>query len=370
MIIGNKTSLRFLTIDLLVILLCYGCAGPTTPLGAPWATSSADVTNGPLSFMASIFKTSETHIRFQPSRQVLHGAAPMKIIIEDLSGIKPNYRLVVRHNGLDVTSSFLKQSETIYQDGGRRLVVKVPVVRLSAKKDHLIEVVYGGQSNFTAYSRYDVPECSAFGNSKTLISTDGFKPDPYLLGLIEESSKQMGVSPTLTAALVAQESGFDPHTVSWAKAIGLTQITPIAEDEILKTYAQWPRYPGLNTMPAPWVKLMVLSRQANEENEWRLDARRSLQGGLVFLQLLSERWSTKENQQRIKELFNNPEVAHSRLVLASYNSGYSRVWSALNRHGVNWIAAPELKEARNYVNRVFSYCHHFSEAEVIYESET
>jgi hypothetical protein len=35
------------------------------------------------------------------------------------------------------------------------------------------------------------------------------------------------------------------------------------------------------------------------------------------------------------------------------------VIQAINRDGAAWLSAPELKEARRYVNRIFSFCDAF-----------
>jgi soluble lytic murein transglycosylase-like protein len=55
------------------------------------------------------------------------------------------------------------------------------------------------------------------------------------------------------------------------------------------------------------------------------------------------------------------EAERTKLLLASYNSGYARVLTALRTYGKNWITSPELHEARRYVNRISSYCDYFSQ---------
>ena len=354
-----------------------GCAGPSTPLGAPWATDSSQVKNGPLSFIASIFKISgrkpdamAANIRIYPQRQILHRPSPMTVVVEDLGGIRANYKLVVRYNGLDVTPSFLRQANLDFSDDGKHLVIQVPTIRLTPQRDHLIEVVYGSGSTLNAYARLAPPTCKAVDRQKTIVTTEKFEPTNELLSLIKDISKQTGFSAAFTAALIAQESGFDPSSVSWARAIGLTQVTPIADQELGKTNSDWPRYPGINDMSQPWIKMLVLTGTANEQNEWRLNPRRSIQGGLNYAHLLLDRWRTGENTDKIRAAFEDPDSETTKLVLASYHSGYARVNSAFTRLGRSWLTAPELKEARKYVNRVFSFCDHFSHGEAEYESET
>lgn len=338
-------------------MLLSGCAGPATPLGAPWATTSDDVKNGPLSFIASLFEHGASNIKFDPPHQVLHGPSPLKITITDPKGIKSNYKLVVRHNGLDVTTSFLRQATTTVRKD--RIVLDLPVLRLPPERDHLIEVIYGVSTDLAAYARYETPLCRAYDQNR-IQRLNGFNPGLRMVDLINKISKTKGFSPAFTAAVIAQESSFNPRTVSWAKAIGLTQITPVAEDEIVTEYAGWPRYPGINELPAMFVKALVLSGNANPTNEWRLEPGMSIHGGLTYMQRLVERWNTPENMARIRSSFPDPDEALTRLVLASYNSGYTRVYNAFIRHGSAWITAPELKEARKYVNRISSFCDYFS----------
>lgn len=346
-----------IAVSILATLLSMGCAGPSTPLGAPWATSSSDVRNGPLSFIASLFDGRRSTISFLPARQNLHGAAPMTVVVRDPAGVRSNYKLVVRHNGLDITTSFMRQADVTV--AGDALFLRVPLVRLPADREHLIEVVYGSASGLNAYARYEPPLCNAFG-SRELASVDGFSPSRRTLEEIRRQSRTHKLSPAFTAGLIAQESGFNPRTVSWAKAIGLTQVTALAEQEIATQNSDWPRYPGINELPALFVQALVLSGHANSGNEWRLDPTRSIDGGLTYLSRLASRWSEPENIERVKSLTNDVDAELTRLVLASYNSGFARVAQALSRHGANWLAAPELREARKYVNRIVSYCDSFS----------
>lgn len=358
-----------------VLLFLAGCAGPSTPLGAPWITEASQIRSSSFSYVADLLRSSETQVRFMPGHQVLHGPSPWTILVDDPAGFKQGYKLSVRHNGIDVTQSFLRQASISENNGGKQLVIQVPVIRLSPKTENLIEVAYGGHSaGANAYSKFKPPHCQLF-EQKKLTTTLGFKPDADLLGLIDRLSKQNGFNPSFTAALIAQESSFNPRTVSWAKAIGLMQMTPVAEDEVLshvpRSLMRWPRYPGLNEMSSIWVKTLILSGQVNALNEWRLDSERSIIGGLAYAEILLERWSTPENMSRIRELFSDRDVEYTKLVLASYNSGYTRVFSALNKYGQSWLASPELAEARYYVNRIFSYCDHFAEfEEVDNENET
>jgi len=349
--------------------LFSGCAGPTTPLGAPWATNSAQLKGGPLSFLSSLFDRpgNPTSIRFSPNHQVLHGRSPLNVRINDAHGIKENYRVIVRHNGIDVTGSFLRRARVSRTP--TQLDLYVPAVRIPPTKDHLIEVLYGATGpgdhvTMDTYARYEAPICRAFEVNR-IRHTGSFTPPRELLQLIEGLSLDAGLNPALTTGLIAQESAFNPKSVSWARAIGLMQMTPVAEDEVKTEVNNWPRYPGINAFPIPWVKFLIASGHVHAENEWRLDNERSIRGGLAFAVKLASRLSAPENIERIRSTFPDPDIAYTKLLLASYNSGYSRVWGAFSRLGPNWLKAPELNEARRYVNRVFSYCDHFTDSQEI-----
>lgn len=358
---GNRTRNTIITFLLTSLVggTQLGCAGPTTPLGAPWATEPEQLRSGPIAFIASLFQGGSTEIRFEPGRQVLHGPSPMRIVIDDHVGVKSNYKLVVRHNGIDVTPSFLRQANINVEP--KRITIELPVVRLAPTRDHLIEVIYhSGALGRSAYARYEPPVCDLRA-ADSIRSTEGFKASQQLLTQIRDISKSHRINPAFTAGLIAQESSFNPNTVSWAKAIGLTQVTPVAEHEIVSRYEKWPRYPGINELPAVFVKALVASGHANESNEWRLNTGLSIRGGLTYADQLASRWATPENFSRIKQLFPDADAELTRLVLASYNSGFTRVSTALSRQGGTWLSAPELKEARNYVGRISSLCYHFKE---------
>jgi len=58
-------------------------------------------------------------------------------------------------------------------------------------------------------------------------------PIPYL-DLLSEAARRQGANPLLLAALVRQESGFNPHARSSAGALGLAQIMPETGQEIAR----------------------------------------------------------------------------------------------------------------------------------------
>ena len=361
-----KTASKFTACALTGIL--GGCAGPTTPLGAIWAItpqkSSSAATRAEHAERTPASSKAPS-IRFSPDQQVLHGPSHMKLIVENIHNNTSEYDLTVLYNGFDVTTSFLRQAKISEESSKGKILIDVPSIRLSPSSDHVIEVIYEDPAG-RAYARLAPPTCYAL-RPAPVRNVAGFKPQPEVLRTISDASAHAGFNPAFFSGLVAQESGFNPRVVSWAHAMGLTQITPIAESELMDRYREryqdWPRYPGINGLPVPVLKAMVFREKINASNEWRLDPERSIRGGIEYIQLLTDRWSTPENTARISRLSGDPEVTQTRLILASYHSGYSRVLSAVQDRGKNWIRARDLKEARKYVNRIMSYCSVFSKGE-------
>jgi soluble lytic murein transglycosylase-like protein len=342
-------KLRIATLKALLIgsfPTLVGCAGPTSPLGAVWAiTPSQARGNGIWTDTAeqSDPGLGSPLIRFSPDRQVLHGPSRMRILVEDPQNNFSQYRLAVRYNGMDVTESFLKQARIRVDRDQAKLIVEYPRVRLGADAEHLIEVAY--QNSFGGYARalYEPPVCYAFKQER-----------------VDRVSSEDGFNPAFSTGLIAQESGFNPRALSWARALGLTQVTPTAEEEILQSKKDFPRYPGLNDVPLGWEKAMIVSGKVNSKNEWRLNQEQSVEGGLEYAKILAKRWGSPENTAKIRGIFHDPDKAYTQLILASYQSGYARVSAALARDGVNWLKDPDLNEARKYVNRISSFCHSFS----------
>jgi hypothetical protein len=361
------------SLGLLIALGTCGCAGPTTPLGAVWAFTPAQAKGIDVETLLreSLVSARGPHILTSPTRQVLHTTSPLKILIKDPEGDLANFSFIVRYNGLDVSRSFTQRSRFKQQWDRKTLVVDNPGVKLSAEDFHQIEFFYRNSEGQLARAKFEPPTCSAFDVKRSVRTTGEFHPTGKLLGMINRYTRDEKLSPAFFTALIAQESGFDPTVVSWAKAMGLTQVTSLAETEILKNFKDWPRYPGIDQMTSAKVKYLILRGSMSSQNEWRLDNEKSIRGGLAYVKILAERWNSPENIERIKVISaEDPIVLQTQLILASYNSGYSRVKQAVDTLGKDWMKSPELGEARKYVNRIFSYCNHFSESEALHETET
>lgn len=374
--------MKFLVRIFLLGLFCSACAGPTTPFGAktslylkaaiekkgPAEPSADDVAHGVRAPAGIVQRTqnlllgsgAKPEIKFTPDRQVLHGRTEFTITVTDSLGVAANPDLTILYNGHDMTARFLSQAKTETAAGGTKLKLRFPNLRILPDRDNKIEVVYR-HSKYDPYvfARYQPPVCDVF-EEKQVMRTGTFKLSSDLLKTIHKMSTEHRINPAFLAGLIAQESAFNHRAVSWAKAIGLTQITGGAEQEVTKFYAHWPRYEGMDQISAPIVKAMILSGQINSKNEWRLNPQMSIRGGLTYLTLLSNYWRRPENFSKISAQFKNPEEGFSQIILASYNSGFVRVGNALERSGGNWIREDALREARKYVYRVMSYCYHFS----------
>lgn len=357
----------------LVSLSLGACAGPTTPLGAITALHPSQATEESRHAVGIVTQTRHfasiepeaPEIDFHPRRQVLHGKRAVTVQIRDHSGARGDYDFHVLYNGRDVTRSFLKQAHVYYSHAEGNLHFTVPGVRLPPEeKERRIEVIYGSPSGTSARALYEEPTCDS-NTPRALLTTEHFRPSALLLDAIEHYSQRHGFNPVFSAALIAQESGFRLRSVSWARAVGLTQVTPIADRELAETYKDWPRHPAVSSVPVPILKAMVMSRKIHSLNDWRLHPERSIDGGLAFAQILNKRWQNPDNIARVRSAYGfdpvNVSAARTRLLLASYHSGYARVLSALARRGKEWMTVPELGEARKYVNRIMSYCDHFSE---------
>lgn len=346
-------TLRAQGLALCLILGLTGCAGPMTPFGA---------VNGFGKFVDKVTAkvlsgiSSGTNIRFSPRRQILHGRADFDVIIEDPAGVPENHHLVFIYNGQDVTSSFLKGADRAYLDPKhRQFRLTTRDVRLLPSKDHAIRVLYLRDSKSEPIvADYRPPSCQAFEPERSIASIPKFDAPPEYVQLINKHARRERLNPYYLAALIAQESSFDPQAISSAKALGLTQITSLGEGELLKNKNDWPRYPGIENMSVIELRLAVLNGKVNPVNEWRLNPDLSILGGAGYLAYLNKYWNKPEKRELLKSADLNE------VLLASYNSGAARVGRAIERRGTDWLQDDELEEARKYVRRITSYCDHFA----------
>jgi hypothetical protein len=232
--------------------------------------------------------------------------------------------------------------------------------RLPSRELHDIKVKYQRDPEDPIFfsRRLERARCDLDG-FQPLQSTLDFKVSGEVLKEIEEISYQNQINPSFLAALTAQESGFNPRAVSSQRALGLTQVTPIAEKEILQEGKDWPRYPNINDLNFFELKYKVITEEINPENEWRLNERLSLIGGAKYLDYLKNYWSRADKQQ----LLAKSKGDLTSVLLASYNIGPAKVSRSIERAGPDWLHDPEGRDAVKYVNMVTSYCETFAKGE-------
>lgn len=337
--------------------LLTGCAGPMSPFGSfPLNQHKASWLEKPVSVTRS-----RARVRFSPEHQVLHGPANFSVVIEDPEGIPENYKLAINYNGMDVTQTFLSHAQVLSMDPlNHEIRLFTKDFRLLPSRENLVQVAYyrdGVEKSATA--QYQPPICSAFTANQMVFSVPEFDPPLSVLQLINQTAQKKNLNPFFVAALVAQESSFNPHALSSTKALGLTQVTSLGESEIMRRVEYWPRYPGIDLIPYPLLKLSILSGRIHSGNEWRLDPALSIEGGVEYLSYLSEYWKKADKRSQVEKKLGPSETALSEVMLASYNSGATRVGEALRSDGPKWLQNQELGEARNYVRRIVSYCDHF-----------
>ena len=358
-----KSLIRY--VGPLYLVLIFGCAGPTNPWGHYGLRLPPQKSEMPVNLrtIASLpNEDSDASILFFPGRQNFHQTTEFSVYIKDPNLIPDNAQLSLFYNKINVTNSWLKRAQVELNDNQTIMTLTFHGIKLMADKDHDIVVRYQRNKLSQAINQsYLSPSCSlAALEPLGELSTFNTVEKKKYRHLIEGISSQEGVNPSLVAGLIAQESAFNPLAVSSAKAIGLTQVTKGAAQHVLDTYENYPTYPELHTYPVPLIKTMILAGTVNPENEWRLDPKYSIRGGIHYLKFAEDYWLTRNNHQVIVKNYQEDEQILDDLILASYNSGPYRVKKALIKKGRQWLESPELNEAKKYVKKVKSYCYHFA----------
>lgn len=331
-------------------LLCLGilmtaCAGPYSPFGAlnSWPTKFTavlDVDKNPI----------EKKFSFYPQKQNLHRVSDLQVVIEDNQVIPENFVLEIYYNNKDITQDFLKTASIKRHRNELHIIFEN--LSLGTKIDH--EIYFKYQTNPTTkpfIAKYEDPKCN-------FDYVEENKVENELLNRIFKLSSSKGINPYLIMGLIAQESSFNNKAVSSAKAIGLTQVTAIAEKHILENYPKWPTYPNLNKQSILEIKAMIATDEVNPGNEWRLNKDKSILGAIDFIRYIESFWEQNKHQKLLEHSFGSNEIPLE-IILASYNSGPFRVKRAIQNRGIDWINSNQLNEARKYVRKIKSYCHAF-----------
>lgn len=356
--VGMDMNLKALII-LFTGTILSSCAGPMNPFGAvnpDLATSKQGVVRTPASYISK----TQALINFSPSRQNWHQSTTFKTQIKDDHGIGSRAKVRFFFNKEEITEQVKANSSNKLSKDGKVLTYTINDFRLKLDNDNIITVTYQRDDHSAPLMKhYEEPRCPI--DSVQKVKDHGpFKSQVTTFNKIEEIALQEGINPSLLAGLIAQESAFNPQAISWAKAIGLTQVTSLAEQHVIEKHPNWPRYKDLSSFSYPRVKSLILLGRINEENEWRLNKEMSIKGGIEYLRFVESYWSINSNKKIIEHVFpNKPEILEE-VILASYNSGPFRVKKEIGRLGQHWLQSRHLGEAKKYVKKVKSYCYHFS----------
>ncbi len=352
----------------LILLLCNtACVGPTTPFGALQSTGEIE---SPRSPQSTLEKHPQYKVKFHPEKQVLHDKTDFSVEIKSNRPLTDKISIKISYNNRDVTKTFLKNAHLHRGADGQTLIYVFNDMRLKTLDRNNIKVQIVDDQRKTLVTRFfEEPECSIFDANRLAHLGEFHAPESYI-GLIERLSGESKTNPSFLAGVVAQESGFDPNAVSWARAIGLTQITPVAEEQVITSIDHWPRYPGINDLSYVTLKSKIFLGEIDRESEWRLNPERSLIGGLTYFQYLQKYWQLDDNKKLVDELGGDRNQLLTELILASYNSGAARVKNAVIEKKHKWKQHQSLQEAVRYLKKVSSYCYHYTKKEVQDDNET
>lgn len=342
---------------LLALPLFCACAGPTSPFGAIHKLIPVHKTNTNLALLTAD-NNKNYSVKFNPKTQFFHKEDSLRIKIKGkhkLPEIK-NVRFI--YNSVDLTQLFLKNSVQKTYPNELQVHVEFKNLKLSARKNHQIYFLYIDDIQHYAYE-YKAPNCSIYKNQKVK-GLHGFTTPNEYLNLINISAKEEKINASLIAGLVAMESGFNPYAVSSAKALGLTQITDIADSQITKKTLSWPRRDLASTSYED-IQEKIIDGELNDSLDWRLDPSLSIKGGANYLSYILSYWKLKPHAQILQKSGITSENQITDVVLASYNSGPDKIKKYIVKNRHIWLADPELKNVRYYINMIYSYCSDFSE---------
>ncbi len=352
-----------------VLALLSGCIGPSTPLGAvddslalgpEVRAQQPPEPHTPSSRPTLPPEPEPAAIRFSPAYQQVHGPYPWLIAITDPStrGMPDASRVRVFYGDHEVTESarFQFRKEVALPEGEHpaMLLLTLSPLRLDALEDHTIIVEYTSGTGERLVAEYPFPELRDMEAQELILSTRPFSVAPQVRDAIYEASRAHRINPALLAALVAQESSFNPNAVSKAKAMGLTQITSLAARDISRRYPNWPRYPGIQKFSKRRLRRLI-PKVINRKNEWRLDPVKSIWGGAYYLGYLRDRLEVEANAATVAKGGPDREKVVTEAALAAYNSGLNRILFTIKRHEERWLEQRQTREAKRYVRKILSY---------------
>ena len=377
-------------------LTLAGCAGPTSPFGGvnPWdlvnhadtlipSDESTQVQASPIErnlsnaqweYLKAQQQPDKPWVLMEPREINYINPVVLRIYIHDPQNHGQRPRIRLTYDDWDLTSK-IKNKDHWQKISTEDWQFTSSRIKFSPSRIGELKVSFHSHSSHQwvsnqlvephcAFDVGDTPLENQYYALKGLQQTGRFQVEPALLAKIENLAWDQKLNPNLLAALIAQESAFNPRAVSMAKAIGLTQITPMAEVQISNVHPEFPRFPGLNQFSFMRLMTLVKMQEIGPEQEWRLDPEQSIRGGITYLNMVRNYWN-KVGHNRIpaalqpsEKSLNQQEVLA--LTLASYNSGPSRIRRAYLQSPKNWLKDDNLQEARTYVHKISSYCANFS----------
>lgn len=333
------------------------CAGPTSPFGAIHQLTPIQKIRSDFSITDSS-KKEDYKISFFPKKHIYHKNENLVVTIKGNEHIPDMNNIRLIYNSTDLTDVFLKNSEIKTFPEEKIIKMEFTNLKLSARKQNKINFLYFDNKNYLSFP-YTSPSCPLAHMSFTK-SLHGFDTPNEFVGFINLSGRSEKINPSLLAGLVAMESGFNPHAVSSAKALGLTQITDIAVEQIRNKTEKWPRR-DLSSLSYRDIKTEINSGNMTQEDDWRLEPMLSLRGGANYLKYIVSFWQLPEQKKLLQENHLTTDEALTDIVLASYNSGPERIRRTIINSKKNWLNDPTMSNVRYYVNMIYSYCHYFSE---------
>lgn len=349
---------KCLTVCFLQHFLC-ACAGPTSPFGAIHDfTPTVKATKLDLSLSSQKSENKNITLSFYPKHQFYHKENNLKIDLKGKYSVPDIKNLRLIYNHTDLTELFVKNSTHRVYPNENLVRIEFKDLKLSAKQVHQISFIYLDNIDLYSYN-FGKPSC---GINKKLPAKGlhGFSTPSEFLSLINTTGRVERINASLIAGLVAMESAFNPLAVSTSKAIGLTQITDIADTQINKKTEGWPRR-DLSSLPYSEVKEKITNGEISQDEDWRLEPSLSLKGGASYLKYIISYWNLKEQKELLAKHQITTEDQITDVVLASYNSGPERIKNHILKNNKKWLDDPELKNVRYYIKMIYSYCNDFAE---------
>lgn len=341
---------------LLCIFLSFSCAGPYHPFGSKFSVAQVQHDLfGEVTQVEGIEDAKNEDIVFSPKYQVLHESRNFIVEIKRKLN-NSDERVFFFYEGSDISSQVESISTKIILKD--RIIYKINNLTLPPVESHNFSVIYKSARDAVPIGKsYPFPNCDI--NKTPLLSSAKIRARSSVKKALKSIASKTHLNSALMAGLIAQESSFNPKAVSWAKAVGLTQITPLAEKQLLEN-KEYNAYPSWGRLPASVLKDYIESGKINEKNDWKLNPRDSIQGGFDYLEYISSYWKKPQNIEALPERIKGNSEEVTSVILASYNSGPSRVKRNLLKSGIRWLEAKELNEAKKYVFKVKSYCRQYA----------